>query len=85
MLVSDAARAVIQAATALLLLSGHAQIWHFVSLYGLNATAQAFFMPAVTALVPQVTPRATCRRPTRCSGSRGASRSAWALRSAACS
>jgi MFS family permease len=56
MLVSDAARAVIQAATALLLLSGHAQIWHLVMLYGLNATAQAFFMPAATALVPQVTP-----------------------------
>jgi MFS family permease len=56
MLVSDAARAVIQAATAVLLLSGHAQIWHLVVLYGLNATAQAFFMPAATALVPQVTP-----------------------------
>jgi MFS family permease len=56
MLVSDAARAAIQAATALLLLSGHAQIWHLVMLYGLNATAQAFFMPAATALVPQVTP-----------------------------
>ena len=39
MLVSDAARAVIQAVTAALLLSGHAQIWHLVVLYGLNATA----------------------------------------------
>jgi MFS family permease len=57
MLVSDAARAVIQAATAVLLLSGHAQIWHLVALYALNATAQAFFMPAATALVPQVTPQ----------------------------
>jgi MFS family permease len=34
MLVSDAARAVIQAVTAVLLLSGHAQIWHLVVLYG---------------------------------------------------
>jgi MFS family permease len=56
MLVSDAARAVIQGATALLLLSGHAQIWHLVVLYGLSATAQSFFMPAATALVPEVTP-----------------------------
>ncbi|HEY3614026.1 MAG TPA: MFS transporter [Gaiellales bacterium] len=57
MLVSDAARAVIQATTAVLLLSGHAQVWHLVVLYALNATAQAFFMPAATALVPQVTPQ----------------------------
>jgi MFS family permease len=56
MLVSDAARAVIQAATAVLLLSGHAQIGHLIVLSALNATAQAFFMPAATALVPQVTP-----------------------------
>ena len=56
MLVADAARALVQAATAVLLLSGHAQIWHLVVLYALNATAQAFFMPAATALVPQVTP-----------------------------
>jgi MFS family permease len=57
MLVSDAARAVIQACTAILLLSGHAEIWHLVVLYALHATASAFFMPAATALVPQVTPQ----------------------------
>jgi MFS family permease len=57
MLAADAARAVIQAVTAALLLSGEARIWHLVVLYGLHATAAAFFMPAATALVPQVTPR----------------------------
>jgi MFS family permease len=57
MLAADAARAVIQAVTAVLLLSGEARIWHLVVLYGLHATAAAFFMPAATALVPQVTPR----------------------------
>ena len=46
----------IQGVTALLLLSGEARIWHLVVLYGLHATASAFFMPASTALVPQVTP-----------------------------
>jgi MFS family permease len=56
MLASDAARALIQAATAILLLSGEARIWHLVVLYALHATASAFFMPAATALLPQVTP-----------------------------
>jgi MFS family permease len=57
MLAADGARALIQAATAILLLSGEAHIWHLVLLYGLHATASAFFMPASTALVPQVTPK----------------------------
>ena len=57
MLAADAARAVVQLGTAVLLLSGHAHIWQLAVLYGLHATASAFFMPAATALVPQVTPR----------------------------
>ncbi len=56
MLSADAARAVIQAVTAALLLSGRAEIWQLVALYALSATASAFFMPASTAIVPQVTP-----------------------------
>ena len=56
MLSADAARAVIQAVTAALLLSGRAEIWQLVVLYALSATASAFFMPASTAIVPQVTP-----------------------------
>jgi MFS family permease len=57
MLASDLTRALIQGVTAMLLLSGEARIWHLVVLYGLHATASAFFMPASTALVPQVTPQ----------------------------
>ena len=57
MLASDLTRALIQGVTAVLLLSGEARIWHLVVLYGLHATASAFFMPASTALVPQVTPQ----------------------------
>jgi MFS family permease len=57
LLAADIARAVIQVGTAALLLSGEARIWHLVALYALHATASAFFMPAATALVPQVAPR----------------------------
>jgi MFS family permease len=57
MLASDLARALIQAVTATLLISGEARIWHLVVLYALHATASAFFMPASTALVPEVTPQ----------------------------
>jgi MFS family permease len=56
MLASDLARAIVQASTAVLLLSGEAKIWHLVVLYALHATASAFFMPASTALMPEVTP-----------------------------
>lgn len=58
LLAADVSRAVIQASTAALLFSGHARIWQLVVLYALHATASAFFMPAATALVPQVTPQA---------------------------
>ena len=57
LLASDIARAVIQVATAALLLSGEARIWHLVVLYALHATASAFFMPAATALIPTVAPQ----------------------------
>jgi MFS family permease len=57
LLAADITRAGIQVATAALLLSGEARIWHLVALYALHATASAFFMPAATALVPQVAPR----------------------------
>jgi MFS family permease len=57
MLAADAVRAGIQAVTAVLLLSGEARIWHLAVLYGLHATAAAFFNPAATGLIPQVTPQ----------------------------
>jgi MFS family permease len=57
MLAADVVRCGIQAATAALLLSGHAEIWHLVVLYALHSTASAFFNPAATALIPQVAPQ----------------------------
>ena len=52
MLVSDGVRGVVQAAIAVLLLSGHAELWHLVVLVAIYGSAQAFFQPAATGLVP---------------------------------
>ena len=52
MLVSDVVRGVVQATMAVLLLSGHAQLWQLVVLVAIYGTAQAFFQPAATGLVP---------------------------------
>src|SRR5215218_5451353 len=52
MLVSDVIRCVVQATIAVLLLSGHAELWHLVVLAAIYGTAQAFFQPAATGLVP---------------------------------
>jgi len=53
MLTSDLARAVTQGASAGLLFSGHAQVWDLAALQAVYGTADAFFGPASTAVVPQ--------------------------------
>jgi MFS family permease len=53
MLSSDLVRAVTQAASAVALLTGHAQVWELAALQALYGTADAFFGPASTAVVPQ--------------------------------
>jgi MFS family permease len=52
MLASDAVRFAVQAILAVLLLTGSAEIWHLVVLVAIYGTAQAFFQPAATGLVP---------------------------------
>jgi MFS family permease len=42
-----------QGALAVLLLSGHAQLWHFIALSALNGCSSAFFFPASQGIVPQ--------------------------------
>jgi MFS family permease len=42
-----------QAATAALLLTGSAELWHLVVLQALGGAATAFFFPASTGLIPQ--------------------------------
>jgi MFS family permease len=52
MLVADLIRCVVQATMAFLLLSGRAELWELVVLVAIYGTAQAFFQPAATGLVP---------------------------------
>ena len=53
MLTSDGVRAVVQAVIAVLLITGHARLWHIVLLAMVYSFAAGFFMPASGALVPQ--------------------------------
>ncbi|PWI12794.1 MFS transporter [Streptomyces sp. Act143] len=54
MLVSDVVRCVVQGIAAVLLLTGVAAVTHLVLLMIVFGTADAFFMPASTGLIPQV-------------------------------
>lgn len=54
MLASDVVRALTQAASAALLLSGHASVLSLALLQGGYGAAEAFFRPAALGLVPQV-------------------------------
>jgi MFS family permease len=58
MLAADGIRAVTQALAAALLLSGRAEVWHLMVLMAVYGSAQAFFDPASTGLVPQTVSRA---------------------------
>jgi MFS family permease len=53
MIVSDVARAGVQAATAALLLTGTAEVWMLIALSAAYGTASAVFMPALMGLIPQ--------------------------------
>jgi MFS family permease len=57
MLGADLVRTVSMAATAALLLTGVAEIWHLALLYAVDGAATAFFNPASTSIVPQIVPR----------------------------
>ena len=58
MLAADALRAVTQGLVAVLLLSGHARIWHLLVLFSLFGAGDAFFSPASTGLVAETVPAA---------------------------
>ncbi len=53
MVASDVTRALAQALTASLLLSGQAEVWMLVVLSAVYGTAAAVFMPAMMGLIPQ--------------------------------
>jgi MFS family permease len=54
MLAADLLRFGSQTAAAVLLIGGHAQLWHLAVLAFVNGCGSAFFMPASTGLLPQV-------------------------------
>jgi MFS family permease len=56
MVASNLVNGVVQAVTAALLLSGHAEIWQLIILSALGGTSFAFFFPASTGIVPQTVP-----------------------------
>ena len=57
MLGADAVRAAVQLALGLALLSGSAELWHFIVGSFLTGGAAAFFGPASTGLIPQLVSR----------------------------
>lgn len=56
MIASDVARTASQALTAVLLLTGSAEVWMLVVLAAVYGTAAAVFMPALIGLIPQTVP-----------------------------
>jgi DHA3 family tetracycline resistance protein-like MFS transporter len=57
MLVCDAAQAVSVGCLAVLAATGQVRLWHLVAVAVLAGAASGFFLPASTALVPEVLPR----------------------------
>lgn len=57
MRVSNSLSALTQGAVAVLLLSGHAQLWELIVLEAANGTVSAFTFPAMQGLVPQIVQR----------------------------
>lgn len=53
MLTSDGVRAAVHGAIGVLLITGHAQLWHLILNAFLFSFAGGFFQPASTALIPQ--------------------------------
>ena len=53
---SSIASGTTQGLVAVLLLSGHAHLWHLLVLGGLNGISTAFFFPASAGIVPQTVP-----------------------------
>lgn len=62
MVVSDLVTGAAQAATAVLLFAGSAEICHLIVLQAIGGTAFAFFFPASTGLVPQTVDRSSLQQ-----------------------
>lgn len=53
MLAADLVRAAVQGTLAVLLISGTAELWHFVAIAFVTGAAESFFSPASIGLIPQ--------------------------------
>jgi predicted MFS family arabinose efflux permease len=53
MIGSDSANCVVRLTMGLLLVTGHAEVWHLVALQAVGGAATAFYSPASSGLVPQ--------------------------------
>lgn len=62
MLASDLVRAAAQVVLAVLILTGHAQVWHLVAGSIVFGAAQAFFGPASSGLMAEIVPPAQLQR-----------------------
>lgn len=56
LIASDLVRGIASGAIALLVATGAVELWHLVALGAVFGTANAFFFPAYTAIVPEVLP-----------------------------
>ena len=56
MLAADAIRGAVHALLAVLILAGSAQVWQIIVIEALFGSAEAFFRPAYTGLIPQTVP-----------------------------
>ncbi len=59
---SNLSSAVLQGATAVLLITGHAQLWALVALQALHGAASGVGFPAMASMVPTVAPRDQLQR-----------------------
>ena len=57
MVFSNVASGISQGAIAVLLLTGHAEVWQLAALGAVNGFSTAFFFPAATGIVPQTVPQ----------------------------
>jgi MFS family permease len=62
MLGADVLRALAQGVLAAWILVGHPPLWGFLATQALVGTGNAFFTPAMTGLIPQVTPTASLQQ-----------------------
>ena len=57
MVISNVVSGLSQGTIAVLLLSGHAEVWHLAALGAINGASSAFFFPAASGIVPQTVPQ----------------------------